>query len=405
MEKNYFWFYLEPYTFVTKGESNILLYNSINKKQMLINRNALLDKVFNDLLTKENLYCIKISEKERNDLKDVIRFLRLTFSGDVISTASVKTKPSIFPPIPFVLNNYKLTDAGKVFLSYLNEISIYLPTKSIGKYNQLNYYKQYILPRKIRKVKDLFFNRFNPFFNQMPNSISPRINIVGGDIWHDEQYTSFLTLCKKHTNELNFTADIEDYIEFYSPSLDLDILYNCCIDINSYYENEIIQKIAFISKKANINKYTFTVVSESNVKTIGTLIGQFGIKNFEILPIFDNNHCFVEKNVCLSKEELENCQYSKVSILRNMTINSTYFGKILINEYGKVFTGTTHSLNLNINDVSLGTIISKALKSKKSMWMKTRDKLKCSNCEYRYLCPPVSELEFCQLRTACNKNI
>jgi pseudo-rSAM protein len=202
---------------------------------------------------------------------------------------------------------------------------------------------------------------------------------------------------------LTFISDIEDYLECYKDSLDQGILYNCCIDVNSYKEKEIFQKVDSTLKKVKIDKFIFTVVSEDNVMVIEKLIDFFGILNFEILPVYDNNYSFIENNVCLSKEELENFSISKTSVLRNMTINSTYFGKILINESGKVFTGTTHSLNLNINNDTLGVIISKALRSKKSMWMKTRDKLTCSNCEYRYLCPPVSELECCHSIVACKK--
>jgi pseudo-rSAM protein len=403
MDKKEFWFYLEPYTFLTKGECNYLLYNSINNKQLLVERNPLLDNIFNDLLINENLYCTKISENVLKKIKHVVCFLRTTFSGDVISTLLVKNKPSVFPPIPFILNNYKLTNAGEVFSPYLNEISMYLPTKNSGKYNQLDYYKQYILPKKIRKIKDTSLCYFESFVNQMPNNISPRINLIGGDIWNDDRYASFILSCKKHTNELTFISDIEDYLECYKDSLDQGILYNCCIDVNSYKEKEIFQKVDSTLKKVKIDKFIFTVVSEDNVMVIEKLIDFFGILNFEILPVYDNNYSFIENNVCLSKEELENFSISKTSVLRNMTINSTYFGKILINESGKVFTGTTHSLNLNINNDTLGVIISKALRSKKSMWMKTRDKLTCSNCEYRYLCPPVSELECCHSIVACKK--
>ena len=81
---------------------------------------------------------------------------------------------------------------------------------------------------------------------------------------------------------------------------------------------------------------------------------------------------------------------SEENILTNMTVNSNFFGELILMPDGQFYT--------DLNSKPLGKlgddwrIILDKLSN--SSWFLTRDKLKpCSDCAFRYLCPPPSNYE------------
>ena len=112
----------------------------------------------------------------------------------------------------------------------------------------------------------------------------------------------------------------------------------------------------------------------------------------ELVVYINGNEDFLRKNVYIQEEDFEGLKISMEEIFRNQKINSYFFGKIDILCDGNVLVCGSETPIGNIQNRTLTDIVSTELLQNNS-WRLTRDLTKCSSCQFRFVCPPISTLE------------
>ncbi len=115
--------------------------------------------------------------------------------------------------------------------------------------------------------------------------------------------------------------------------------------------------------------------------------------NSEIRPFFNGQN----REFILSTFSIEpgNTKISKREVFMNQAINSNFFGRVIITPDGLIRLSAFSSIIGSIHATTLRDIL-KAAMSDNSPWFMTRDIYpSCINCNYRYICPPISPVELC----------
>ena len=130
--------YLEPYTFIFKGNKDRLVYNTINSAYIRIYKCQILNRILDKLENPDNGYSVFLSAEEMQD-HNILSFIkRLTdsFSGECILLEENDHKPFIFKPSLYLnseVQKAQNTNTDKdynanLLLHNLNEVTIfYLP--------------------------------------------------------------------------------------------------------------------------------------------------------------------------------------------------------------------------------------------------------------------------------------
>ena len=153
--------------------------------------------------------------------------------------------------------------------------------------------------------------------------------------------------------------------------------------------------------------FAFYFSAQKEYKVSRRLIKQYAIENHEFHVCADGNNADVLRDMYfLSDKELTSLCPSFKDVLANRVINRGNFGKIVI-----FSDGTVH---LNENTKAIGkvtdswkSIIQEAAMRKDSPWLSARSCVSkvCRSCEYRFLCPPVSNVEmFMKSSFACSSH-
>ncbi len=117
------------------------------------------------------------------------------------------------------------------------------------------------------------------------------------------------------------------------------------------------------------------------------------ITNFCIEPIYTGaNMDFFSEHVFLEKEDIFSSVISMREIFRNQKLNANNFGALTILSDGSAKANMNARTIGNIHQDSILDLIYREMTSN-SAWRVIRNKGVCSNCLYRFLCPPPSSYE------------
>ena len=116
--------------------------------------------------------------------------------------------------------------------------------------------------------------------------------------------------------------------------------------------------------------------------------------DFIIHPFFNNcNIEFFEKNVFIGLNDLFNNNYSYESIIEKSILNRNYYGKLIIDVDGNIYSNLNHSKLGNITNLSLKEAAFKEFRTHNN-WRKSRKNIKiCNKCIFNLICPPPSNYE------------
>lgn len=406
-----YWFYLEPYTFIFKGETTAVLYNSLSFKGLKIDYTPKVKSIIQKLSITNNMYVVALADSDLSDcsLQNFIEKVREFFSGDLVSQSLFKHKPAILPPIlNLQMSVANLKKDPELFLeqdlsTHLNELTFYITGKCQQSCTHCEMYrKQFSFCHKSRK--NLNIADISKMLYQTSSSPLSKINICGGNIFLFPEWINLLDLLQDYNitkvlycHYLNVNTLLAKQI-LKQKKTSLNILVNFPIQENkfAYLENE------FAEMKDCI-KWTFIVSDENEYRFVEELISKFSFDNYLIKPFFmESNREFFNENVLLTESEILNSISTKKEIFAKEVLNMHDYGKLIITEDGKVYA--------NLNQPSLGKInnhlfdlILKEFKLGKS-WRKTRLKINsCKKCVYRLLCPSPSGYEYAMGQIAlCN---
>jgi pseudo-rSAM protein len=138
-------------------------------------------------------------------------------------------------------------------------------------------------------------------------------------------------------------------------------------------------------------RFHFLVRSKNEYEKYESEILEYGIADYYIIPIYDNNLKFFEDNIFLSEEDIISSKLTKRHVFMNQAVNSNFFGSLTIMPDGNVYS--------NVNKPAIGTMDDKIQiligneMCHNNAWRYIRDMKPCSDCLYQWLCPSPSNYE------------
>lgn len=387
-------FYLEPYVFLFRNDSDFLIYNTLNSAHIEVSHICEITWLLNFLNDPVNGYSMFLQEKDILNpyVKQLIKDVKTSFSGDCVLFEEGKNKPFIFKPILFLNNdilrknsNDRDYDGDKV-LKNLDEITLFLPTQCNLDCSHCGKYHKQFLHCYRQNGETLSREEYEKLFDDIYFSGVSKINLIG-DQSALEYANDLLGL------ELNIHIHIPykkcDDV-FMRNALDLGI--NLIINIHSEDMDTMISE--FISKYRDPKiEYQFIISDKEDLMKINTLLNMSSI-NSSILPFYTGeNISFFEECVYTNLEDIFSEPIDRKTIFRRQVLNENFFGKLYIDAKGDVYSNMNGQPIGNIKDKKLKELVYMEIKSESPIWLKTRDQTTCSQCLYRYLCPSLSNYE------------
>lgn len=384
MSNNYL--YLYPDTFFFNGKSKMLLYNTVNYKILEIKSDPVLTDLQNYLMQLENSYCIQLDESLFLQYKSLWDEIMNEGFGDIVCTSSSREKPVSYPPvlkinrdIDSIRYDYGKKRAGYI-LQYLNEVTVYLCGNN--KYVTAEYYKQTTYP--VLSNDKLSENRVIKLVESTKGGALKVINLLG-DPQILSGYTNLFQILKNRDIHVNFYILHENFVkdkniaEIIPPDFNIVILYERASlkEINPFYD-----ATCFITNEFDIKEVEQFLSGDKNKA-----------KRVELIPIYtgENLH-FFEENVLITKAEVLSSKLSKQDIFIRMALNINYFGKLIVLPDGNIYSNV-NCPPLGTIDNSLYELIYKEL-NEAIAWCNVRNKEPCIQCQFRWICPPISNYEF-----------
>ncbi|MDR2065999.1 MAG: hypothetical protein LBP85_09890 [Prevotellaceae bacterium] len=386
---NKYWLYIEPYAYLKYVERHLIVYNELNKT--IIEFQNIDDKILNNIAEQLNsdteCCCIEIDEKQRENenVSNFITQLRTNFSGDCI----IKT------------NNFK-----PLILKQKKEARQQFDFSKIDDLYQIRY-KLKLLPREITLHFGMKseYDKYYPFIDNAC-SLSSEIDIYNymGKIYNNiKEYSNVSTLniiCYNDTNYAEINSFINRNHSSYNVFIHCDILQflNKNVVFNKkhtyclYCNTDLGKNIESVKNYDNII-FCFYVKNSEEIEKIQAISEQLSITT-KIIPAYDNNINFFEKYIFTDRDDIIEQNLSVDDILVNEILNTNFFGRIYVNKFGFITTGSNKSTYLNISEHSINDFILKEMQFNESIWFLLRKNIEpCKNCAYCNLCPPISEYE------------
>lgn len=394
-----YWFYLEPYTFLFKGQDSFVIYNTLNAAYIRTGHSTEIENILNQLYETHGNYCIGLSETEvkQEDFISLLKEIRVSFSGDMVSTATNPGQPFIFKPLLRIHHNPQndqvLKDhlIGINILLFLNEITFYLGTSCPHQCVDCgSYYKQ--LPH-CTQVKEEPINprEYISVLEQVKCCDLSMIHLVTSTLENLYAYTDFLQESAKYKFKkniflpyLSLTEDVEKI--FLNDTFSLTVIVHYPID-----PDELIRKMELL--KTYPVSWNLIVTQEKELHIYEQLQIEENIP-INILPYFNSsNETFFEKYVYNDLEDILAQPLKKQAIFRRQAVNECFFGKLTVFPSGNVYSSMYLSPIGNIRQMKISEIIYHEVQTSRA-WLKTRDAGVCHNCANKYLCPSPSNYEW-----------
>lgn len=399
-EMDKMWLYIKPHVFVSKGNDNgmMLLYNTLSGDYMKIDQPSIISLI-DELHKKSNLGTILLESVEIKDagLSD---FINETKAKDICGVQPYSvTTPRPIQLMP-VLNLQRDIDKlkkdrdrslGEGILSYLTELNIFVNSKCSQKCGFCDRaYKQFSCCTMFASNGgELDEGVLQNIVSQIKCSSIGKINIFGGDILNYSLLAQLSTLLEDYRNITycwihyrNYQTGVLGVLKDSNVNIIVDFpvdhdVLTCCIN-DSTDDNQ---------------SYHFIVSSESEYSETSELIEDLGLENVEIYPLFNGSNIdFFTSNIFLTEDDILSNLISQREIFCNQTMNANSFGVMSILSDGTVYANLNSDALGNINSDSILSLIYKELEVNTS-WRKIRGKAPCTNCIYRFICPPPSNYE------------
>lgn len=375
------WLSLYPEVFMFVNNKILMFYNSNNKKFILVDRDESLNDMYISLQEPGNAYTYELTELFCENYKYLLNDIETNLMGKVVSE-SYDNRPLSYPPLLKLENDltriryaYSQKKAGDI-LNYFRELTIYLS----GDINKGYIHKQTIYPLSPSSLTiddELMINFLKTIEFCPVNFINIVINSIDDINNHNSVFQYLIE--RKYNIRLFLKATL--YLEI------KELLY-------IFNESEIILlsslddylRLYSHIKEGNV-RFNILIESEDELCRVEDIL----IDNIEIIPVFNNNIKFFEKEVYNNIDEIIQCE--KKGILAKTVINYNYYGKLTLFPSGDVYS--------NVNITPLGNfsehiyeLIYKELDGQRA-WLLTRDAVEpCKNCLYKYLCPSISNYEY-----------
>lgn len=399
---SYLLFYLYPFVHINIKDK-ILFYNTLNGKH-LIEEKYIIRKLINNLLNHPNKTLVLnqelINDPEISEFAEKIKSLNM---GDFIETQYSKKQAiqlmydlKVQKGIEF-LKDKEDRVIGEEILNYLSDVTVYLNNTCSLNCKSCSYdYKQTIACKKSEPNKELdvkIIEQQLKLYNQIPIDT---LHITGGNVF---QYSVFQNL-QNYIIQNNFTTILYINGVNFIKSWKLikyknahNITYN--ILVNNYSDLYIKELATVLTDNFNNYIITFLIESEKQYNEMEKIVDKFNFPEIEVKAIYNGNNLdFFKENVFIDEETIFDEKQNLQDIVRKQGVNANFFGKLVIDSDGEVYSNILGKSLGNISNQSIQGLIEQELKNNQFWRLLRTDVLFCSSCCYNHLCPEISNYEF-----------
>lgn len=378
---------IEPYVDIVVGSKSVLLYNSLSGDRCVSSEQTIVSLFSRD---NNNLYSFVVSAQIFNDNKFI------EFAHDISRKGIGKVLQSkVVAPVQLNsahnLQFINITNkSSKQQISHLNivDVALYL-NGATQKKTYADAYKQFLCCKKGNG--HIKFNHIVSFLEPLrDNNSIVRIHLLGGYIF---EYPQIETL-------LHFLEDKFPKSVLYIHCNFVDLTEACVLTsehkhkfIVTIYPDDDTERLSMITGLEC--DFQFVVESENDLENVEQLVSNFHIGKYSIVPYYNGmNMEFFEENVFTTVDDILQQPLSMNEIQKNKVINTTNFGRIIIDYDGNVYD------NLNFSPIGqfcCDSVVQVAEKeiSEKLRWFSVRNNVEpCKKCIYRNLCSPIGNLEY-----------
>jgi pseudo-rSAM protein len=389
MKKYWLTFYAN--TFLWHTPENVLVYNSENRQMYLAESNYAIKKHIDILISLDNLYTTEIQEKELENvsLRNWIEGITTINAGKFVEQIEGTPQPVSFFPFLKIQNRINRIQwehsigISESLLYNLQEITVHINGSEKG--NEL-FAKQTYYP--LTSLKSIPFDDLKNFIQKCMGRVLNRINLIGNifDYPNLDELCSWIASCHLAINTYVHSSDFinNKKIADLKSINKFNIIHDQLTPLSI-----ILDKCKYLQIEPN---FVFPLTSEKEYEKIIVEIEKFYINNYNLIPVFDDQNIhFFEKHIFTTHDDFLSLNLSKRNVFAHQTINTNFFGKLIILPDGSVYANLNQPLIGTIYDSPYNILYKEMVEG--LSWRMIREQSPCSACIYQWLCPSPSNYE------------
>ncbi len=392
-----FWLFIEPYVHMTFQAGDVLFYNTLNKKMVVISDQPVIVHLCRMLSKPSNNYTIEISEEELNNpvIHSFIKLLRKSYLGDLLKQSWSDKKPVMIVPNPLIKKHE--TGAFVPDAETLRELILHISSSNSGLVRQYNRaYAQFVFPYATSgKKKELDLRLLKVIIDETRSFSKMTFDLVADDILKYSQLRELLSMLETVNHQKRFYFFP---MNFNAQGFDIPQKNSTYILLLTHPFSEAnidsIIKSLYQTRNHIPVEWHFIVRDSYELVDANRIIQNLHLKNIFFKPYFTgSNYSFFRDYVFIDKNDIDASKPDEKHILARKMINETEWGKLTILPGGKVFANVNDEPLGNLKKDSINDLIRKEANNGIS-WKRIRSSaIPCKNCLYHLLCPPISNYE------------
>lgn len=399
--------YLRPSVYLWRGKNEWLFYASSRLRQYIFPSFEETDKILKSLRKFENLYSIPVNTGLLCNPRvlSLFSFIHDNSLGGVVRT-SKKDEPLSFPPLPLFFDNPLKKGNSNAQIKNLESVTLHLSGRCRNNckhckslYRQMNYCTS--------SSKELSSYSIRCLYEIIEKIEIKKLNVILSGPYDTDEIIALFNkadamniLCTYSVHWKNFDFDQVSYVHGTCSY----VLFKVLIDLSeiSLLQLRDIASSMYPFKGSII--LVFAVHDKKDEKLLYSFLRESSLNDFEVHLVSDGfNTSYLERNYYLKESDIKHLKCSRHDILANKFINKGLYGKLYVSSSGDVSFNENSGVIGKLDDDIIATLNS-SFRSLKNPWFLTREKKRktCANCCYRYLCPPVSDVElFMKRQSGC----
>jgi pseudo-rSAM protein len=227
-------------------------------------------------------------------------------------------------------------------------------------------------------------------------NIPININIIGGNIFEYSNYQELIAALNQSWHNVFYYFHYSDFT--HPESIDkLSAIREKTIKVLlidfPFVQNEFVKWEEVI--KQHIQKVECIVENDEQIAEAEQIISQFEITDYMFRPYYNGlNIDFFKGNVFLNEEDILEVKESLFELATKKISNPAFFGKLIFNADGNIFTSFNFPSIGNINNFNIRHLIFNLLEDENSSWRVNKTVVTpCKDCIFNLLCSPISNYE------------
>lgn len=404
-----YWFFIETYVHILIKKNTLLLYNSLNGKELEYSGDQY-KKILNlikRLQAPKNLNVIRLTGEDLQYpiISEFIQNIRDYFFGDLIDSCYSSGKPIQLLPIVTIgkdvkrLKKYSDSSVGENLMEYLKEIFLYIGnacdqncricSQAFRQFNFCTINSSKYTELDIRNIKELL--------EVVKSTSITNFNILGGNIFTYPKFVDLVGLVNHLSAKKVYFTHYSNLLEengklkFLNPNSSLlKILVPSPID-----QEKLEAALEVLHKTRLESKFIFIIQSGKEFEKAEAVISSFKIENPDFQPFFNGENLdFFKENVFMSKDDVIGAKPTMKDIYTNSVVNKLNFGRLTILSNGNIYANVNASRLGVLGKDSIYDVLYKEMYHGKS-WRRIRKNVQpCKHCTFQTLCPPLSNYTY-----------